>query len=116
KAVTAGLRLERRISEQLLVGYGLALEQSHIEEAERTTDNTLVGLPLSLAWNGTDDLLDPTTGTRIDLTSTPWTGLGGDGASFIVNRATVSAYGNILGDGDLVLAGRLSVGSIDGAG
>lgn len=115
RAVTSALRLERRISEQFVVGYGIAVERSRITEAERTTNNTLFGVPLSLGWNGTDDILDPTEGARVDLLSTPWTELGGDGARFIVNRATVSAYGDILGDGALVLAGRLSVGSIAGA-
>ncbi len=112
QALTAGFRLERRLSKTLTLGYGLSGEQSEIHDTAGFTMDTLAGTPLSLTYDTTDAVLDPTTGTRLTLETTPWLRLGDTGNSFIVNRVTQSAYHDLVGDGGLVVAGRLSLGTI----
>lgn len=115
EAVTASLQLSRELSDALTVGYGVTVERSRITEAERSVSSTLFGVPLSLAWDSTDDLLDPTDGVRTELLTTPWVQAGGADARFLATRWTTSAYRGLMDDGRLVLAGRLALGSIVGA-
>ena len=115
EAVVASFRLSRELSDALTVGYGVTVERSRVTEAERTVTSMLFGLPLLLAWDGTDDLLDPTGGVRTELLTTPWMQAGGADARFLATRWTTSAYRSLMGDGRLVLAGRLALGSIVGA-
>jgi len=112
QAVTTQARLERRLAPHLTVGYGLAGEQSNIRDTARFTTATLAGTPLSATWDSTDAVLEPTRGVRVALESTPWLRVGDSGHSFLVNRITPSAYHDLSGDGRLVAAGRLSLGSI----
>ncbi len=112
QALTAGIRLERHLTDHLSVGYGLSGEQSEINDVDGFTNATLAGTPLSLAYDTTDVVLNPTIGYRLALESTPWLRLGDTGHSFVINRITQSAYQDLTGDGGLVAAGRLSIGSI----
>ncbi|HEV7367862.1 autotransporter assembly complex family protein [Arenibaculum sp.] len=114
EAVTASVRLSRVLSGGLTAGYGVTVERSRIQEAERSTTSTLFGVPLSVAWDVTDDLLDPSEGVRTELLTTPWVQSGAADARFLASRWTTSAYQSFLED-DLTLAGRVSFGSIAGA-
>ncbi len=112
QALTAGAHLEWRLPYHLTLGYGLSGEQSDIRDTAGFTMDTLVGAPLSLAYDTTDALLDPTTGYRVALEATPWLRMGDTGDSFVINRLTQSLYQDLSGEGDWVAAGRLSLGTI----
>jgi translocation and assembly module TamA len=112
QALTAGFQLERRLPDHLTLGYGLSGEQSEITDTTGFTSATLAGSPLSLRYDTTDAILNPTTGYRLAVETTPWLRLGDTGQSFVINRITQSAYQDLAGDGEWVAAGRLSVGSI----
>jgi translocation and assembly module TamA len=116
EAVTASVRLARVLPGGVSVGYGVTVERSHVTEAEQSVTSTLFGVPLSIAWNATDDLLDPSDGVRTELLATPWVQAGAADARFLTGRWTTSAYRSFLKDDALTLAGRVSLGSIAGAG
>ncbi|WP_084536445.1 autotransporter assembly complex protein TamA [Azospirillum halopraeferens] len=109
--------LEREITDNLRVGYGLATEWSRTRTDERTYQSVLVGAPLSLNYDASDNLLNPTRGYRVALVATPWYPVGGDTRSFFAATGIIgTAYHDIAGNGDYVAAGRINVSSILGAG
>jgi translocation and assembly module TamA len=133
-AITFGAALEQRISSRLSAALGVAFERSRIVEEGPAEDFRLFSLPLMLAWDGTDQPLDPRQGLRFDARVVPVPLVQGDRPSFV--RADLSAVGYLdlgrrspagkvfdEGDGDetrppgpTVLAGRLALGRIVGAG
>jgi translocation and assembly module TamA len=115
-AIVLSALLERKLSDALTVSGGVTLEQSSVTDTlTGTTDSTLFGIPLHLAYNGTNDLLNPTRGFRTDLALTPYQQLGGENANFTIARVTNSAYYDFAGDGRFVAAGRVSLGTIFGS-
>lgn len=106
--------LERRISDQVTVGGGAQVERSHTDERVRTRDYTLVGTPLFLRRDATDNLLNPTRGTRQTLTLTPYLGPIGSDLTFLSSRLSGSAYLSLDDRSDYVLAGFAAIGSIVG--
>ena len=112
QAVTEQVRLERRIDRTLTVGAGLGGEQSTLIDFTGEKYADLAGLPLTVAYDTTDALLDPTTGGRIAVETTPWLRADQTRHSFMVSRITSSLYRDLMGGGRVVAAGRLSLGSI----
>jgi len=110
--VSAGI--ERNFSDTITAGAGVLAEWSKIEEDGRDDTFTLVGAPLSLRRDTTDDLLDPARGGRTTLGVTPYMSVAGPGVRFIVARLAQTAYLSLLDDDSLVLAGWGRVGSIFG--
>ncbi|MGQ9367652.1 autotransporter assembly complex protein TamA [Azospirillum sp. A39] len=116
-ATTLSGSLERRITDELRAGYGVAFERGRVEANDRLWQTALVGVPLSLTYDGSDNLLNPTTGFRASLAATPWFPVGGDTEkSFYATALTGSAYYDLTGDGDYVAAARANIGSVLGAG
>jgi len=109
-------KLERQISDQLTVSYGVTGERGRVRTEDRTYQTSYVGVPLGAAWNGTDDLLNPTKGERASLQVTPWFPAGGDTRSpFTAIQFNGSYYYDLAKDGRYVAAARVGVGSIVGA-
>ena len=74
----------------------------------------LVGLPLSLTYDITDDLLNPTQGIRLSLTTTPFPQAIGSSLNMVRSRLSASGYHDFSDGGDTVLAGRVIVGTLFG--
>jgi len=106
--------LERRFN-PLLAGGGLQIEHAVATETARslTATHTLLGLPLYLRQDSTDDLLNPSRGMRGSLALTPWHGIAGPGVNFGTARFSGSLYSG-LGD-RVIAAGLFSLGSAVGA-
>ena len=119
-ALTAGIGLDYRLSPQLTLGVGLAAELARITQDRVETRYNLVGVPLTLKWDTTGDLLDPKHGVRVVASVTPTQALGGTSGTFVVGRVTGSTYfdgSSWLGqeEGRTILATRLSLGTVVGA-
>jgi translocation and assembly module TamA len=125
RAYTA-VGLEVPFGDTVVTTGGVTLEWTPVETkardadtGERDQDDTflLLGFPLSVIRSTTDSILEPTRGTRVELSVTPYTDIGGKDLAFAVIRTTPSLY--IPFDPPLlrrsVLATRLSVGTINGA-
>jgi translocation and assembly module TamA len=114
-ALVLSALLERVLTKGLLVSGGITFEESRVTDSpEETITSTLFGIPLHVAYDASNDLLNPTSGFRTDLAVTPYQQIGGDGSSFMIARWTSSAYYDLAGDGRYVAAGRFSLGNIFG--
>lgn len=110
---TATLGLERRLSPQWVVGLGGLLEFSDITGGADQGTVYLAGLPGFATFDGTDDLLNPSTGERARLELTPFVGsFDGEFAPFLTLDATGSTYHALDAANRYVLAARARFGAI----
>jgi len=96
------------------VSFGYEILDEHADSGEGERSFQLFGLPLTASRDTTDDPLDPHSGTRLQLSLTPTTGVGSDNLLFLTSVAGGSAYYAIDEAERFVLAGRARVGSIVG--
>jgi translocation and assembly module TamA len=115
-AIETAAGLDRRLSDRLTVGAGLSFDRARLTDGEGTLRSTLFGLPLSLGYDDSDDLLDPRSGLRLSLNATPYAGLYDGPLTFAKLRGELSAYADLFGDGETVLASRLALGATLGVG
>jgi translocation and assembly module TamA len=122
-ATSVGLGIP--INDRWLTTIGTSLEWTPIETkaresdtGEREQDETflLLGFPFYLVRSTAGSLLEPRDGTRVELALTPYTEISGKDLVFVVARVTPSAYVSfdLPGLPPSVLAGRVSVGAIEG--
>jgi translocation and assembly module TamA len=116
KAVTADVLLNRKFSEHWSRSIGLAAEQETITQEGVTRDYTLLGLPLTMKYDTTNSLLDPTQGIRAAASVTPTQPLSGPRATtFLLMQLSGSAYLSLGEPGRSVLALRGVIGDAEGA-
>lgn len=120
----AGLELrvdvERRRSEVAYVTLGGALEYTRTRERRQPftpvqgREQVIASLLGALAYDRTDDVLDPKSGWRVDARAEPTALTGGVTLSYVKASLQGSAYLPLDGDRRTVLAGRAKAGSILG--
>ncbi|WP_395698686.1 autotransporter assembly complex family protein [Methylocella sp.] len=108
---TAALRY--RVDESLQLQAGLKFEKGEATDSLGRVDYAFLGVPLSIRYDGTNDLLNPTQGFRLAATVTPYPGVFGS-AGFTKASVAGSAYYAIDESADYVLAARAGFGSIFG--
>ena len=108
--------IERRFGRLVTGGVGLQFEHANVTEAARQITQTysLAGVPLYVRRDTTDDLLNPTRGTRASATITPYTSITGSSLTFASSRVTGSAYRKLGSGGRFTIAGFGALGSIVG--
>jgi len=90
---TGGIRIEEQFTNHLKGSIGFGLEASQTRLNSGTFDSYLFGLPLTLAYDDTDDLLDPTEGVRASAAVAPWAGLFDEQeAGFVIVDLNGSTY------------------------
>ncbi len=118
QAVTADMKLERRLSTRWKVGVGLGFEQAHIVQQNVGRDYTLLDLPLYAKYDSTDDLLNPTQGIRAAATITPTRSMAAPSTNFFAFELSGSTYldvGTLWGTkGRSILAMRGLAGEVAG--
>lgn len=108
--------LEWQFTDRLTFSYGIGGERGRVRTRERSWQTAFVRIPLGLAWNGTDDLLNPAKGERASLQVTPALPAGGDTERpFTAVQFNGSVYHDFGTGGRYVGAARVGVGSIVGA-
>jgi translocation and assembly module TamA len=115
KALTQKIELDRKLSPHWTAGIGISGEQEDITQEGISTRYNLVGLPLSVKYDDTNNLLDPTNGVRGTLLVTPTQSFGGSSATFVIAQLSGSAYFDLSGGGRSVVALRGLVGKAYGA-
>ena len=108
----AGIR--RRFDERLSLLIGIDLEFTDVRDAFGDADYRLVGFPITLAYDSTDNALDPTRGWRITALLEPFPGFGGSTTEMLVAKATASTYVALDEKRRWVVAGRIAAGSLIG--
>jgi translocation and assembly module TamA len=114
KAATFLLGFDRRLSDTLSVSFGGEAEFSEITRDGVTRNFELFGPTGAVKYDTSDDLLNPTKGVRLNLTGSAFPEFIGSSQDVFQTRATGSSYFDLSGQGNLVLAGRLSVASVFG--
>ena len=114
KAATLLLGIDRRLTDNLSVSLGGEAEFSKITRDGVSRNFELFGPTGAVKYDSTDDLLDPTEGVRVNLTGAAFPEFIGSSQDVFQARATGSSYLDLSGEGNLVLAGRLSVASVSG--
>ncbi|WP_375464219.1 autotransporter assembly complex family protein [uncultured Methylobacterium sp.] len=110
---TVGLR--HRFSDTFYAQVGVEGQAGRAQDALGKVDYRLVGVPVSVAYDSTDNLLDPTRGVRLTASATPYAGFLGSDPSILVAKAQGSTYYALDDEARTILAGRLGFGSISGA-
>jgi translocation and assembly module TamA len=91
--------IEYKGFQEVAFGVGVSLEHATITEFELHQIYTLVGIPIYAKLDTTDDLLNPTKGSRTGITLTPYTDPARTELSFISGRVNASYYQR-LGESD----------------
>jgi translocation and assembly module TamA len=112
-AVSGGI--EYQLTESLTATGALSLEYADIDDGISEQIFTLLGTPSTLAYDTTDDLFDPTRGTRLNLGVTPYFSVANSDVNFVVARLSDSAYVQLDRENRIVLAGWGRIGTILGA-
>ena len=119
---TAGF--ERRFGRELTGGVLLEGEEANVEEladlstltsAQHTQRYTLVGVPAYVKLDTTDNLLSPSRGWRAQLSVTPAHTFSSPNLNFVTNLLSASTYWPVGANGRTILAGRVALGSLEGA-
>jgi len=107
--------IRHRFSDVFSVQAGIEVERGRTSDVLGEVDYTLVGIPLSVKYDSTDSLLDPTRGIRATAAVTPYPRFLGSTVGFVQAKASVSGYYALDEDARYVLAGRVGFGSVSGA-
>ena len=116
KALLQKIAFNRQLTPQWTASAGLTGEQESIYQENATRGYSLVGLPVSLKYDSTTSLLDPTSGIRASLSVTPSESFGTTDSTFFVTQVSGSTYIDVFSNGRSILALRGIVGQISGAG
>lgn len=111
--VSAGIR--HRFSQTFSIQGGVEYERGQSTDILGQIDYTLVGLPVSLNYDSTDDLLNPTKGFRVLASVAPYPEILGSSVPITIAKGTASTYFSLDEEARYVLAGRIGLGSIVGA-
>lgn len=95
---------------------GLGAEFTRITDNADTDTFFLLSLPAQIAYDTTDAPLDPSRGLRVTFGYTPYLDLAGEAGTFHRLKASIATYFPVIEENKrLVLAARLSAGSLFGA-
>lgn len=106
KALLQSILLTRKLSPHWTVSYGIGGEEEQITQEGISNRYNLLTIPLSVKFDDTDSLLNPTHGIRAALTLTPTQSLTGARHTFLITQLAGSTYFDLVGNGRTVLALR----------
>ena len=114
-AITASLLFERRLSDRLTVRAGPTADLgSSGPPGGKLSPYQIVGVLFGGRYDGTDSLLDPSRGFRLEGTVSPSYSIR-DAQPFAPTRVTASTYWDVFADRRSILAVRGTLGSLLGA-
>ncbi|RVU21959.1 autotransporter assembly complex protein TamA [Methylobacterium oryzihabitans] len=110
------IALRHRFSDTFSAQAGIEGQVGSSRDALGRVDYRLVGLPVSVAYDSTDNLLDPTEGVRLTASAVPYPAFLGSDPGIFLAKAQGSTYVAFDDEARYILAARLGFGSISGAG
>jgi translocation and assembly module TamA len=115
-AATQKVAINRKLWPDWTGSIGLTGEQESIEQEGVTRHYNLIGVPISVKYDSTTSLLDPTSGVRATVSATPTESLGMPTTTFVIMQASGSTYFDLFNDDRSILALRGLVGQVSGGG
>ena len=110
----AGSSLERPLATHVTGSAGFLVTHANLSTDMGGEHYDLLGLPLSVKFDNSNDLLNPVEGFRTSLLVTPAIGSSGQSLHFVTAEARVSAYQTLDPANHLVTAEFMRLGTIDG--
>jgi translocation and assembly module TamA len=116
--------LERRFDRTLTGGIALGVEKANVVELASVSSNTasqrtqhyaLIGLPLYLKLDKSDDLLNPTGGYRAQASLVPYRSFSGPDLSFAFGRISASSYQRVDDSDRYIIAASAALSAVRGA-
>lgn len=107
--------IERRLTERLTVGTGLAFRASNVEQFNKQEQYYLLSVPGFLTWDTRDSVLDPTRGGLLTLRAAPTLDVAQPGVNYLRTRFGYTRILKLSAEPRVLLAGRIALGSILGA-
>jgi translocation and assembly module TamA len=114
--MSSSLIVERTLFRHIKLGGGFVYRFSQVNQLGIIEGFSLISIPMYFDLDTSNDLLDPTRGSRLTLQLVPFYDLHGSEFGFVKGYTNFSHYIAISKSPDLVLAGRAALGSISGAG
>lgn len=115
EAVTFNAGIRRNFTDQFSAQVGVDLEQSKVWDSTGEHNYPIAGLPIDVAYDTTDNVLDPSKGIRAAGTFEPFAYLGQAGGGPMMFKGTLSGYRAFDEDKRYIFAARVSAGTIFGA-
>jgi len=112
RSLDAGVRLEHPFTDTLKGMVGVTGEAGKVNRSGVNYLNRLVGLPVELQIDESNDLIDPTKGGRLTAQVTPYVGRSGQDKRLLISTAKASYYLRVLKEDTIVLAGWIHGGTI----
>jgi translocation and assembly module TamA len=110
-AVMLHLTLNRKLATYWHGSVGLAAKQMQISQANVTRDYTLLSIPLTLKYDSSNNLLDPSQGLIASASLMPTQAFANSGNKpFVLAQAAASSYWDLGAAGRSVLALRAMIG------
>ncbi len=106
--------VRHRFSDTFSIQAGVEYERGRTSDVLGNVDYSLLGVPVALKYDSTDNLLDPTRGYRVTAGVTPYMGFG-DSSGFVQSKLAASTYYSLDEASRYVLAARVGFGSLLGA-
>lgn len=94
---------------------GVSAQQAYITQETIGRSYNLLGLPLTLKYDSSNNLLNPTTGIRAAFSADPIHSFSVNNATFTILQVAASTYFDVSGDGHSVVALRGLLGEVTGA-
>lgn len=107
--------LERRIDHKQTFTIGLKGEYITVHQSANNGLFFLLGLPVTFKYDASNSPVDPTTGTLLSYSATPYQSLQETNVHFIKQRLVMNAYFPLMENQRVVLALHSEFGSIAGA-
>jgi translocation and assembly module TamA len=106
--------LDYKFDSQITGGIGAEVLNGRVDDDTGTQNYTLAGVPAYIHRDDTDDLLNPTRGTRLGFSATPFVALDGNSPDYFQAKLSASGYQSLDADHRFILAGFTNIGSITG--
>ncbi|MWV26133.1 outer membrane protein assembly factor [Methylobacterium sp. 2A] len=110
----ASAAIRHRFSDTFSAQIGLDAQGGRSKDALGTVSYRLIGVPASVTYDSTDNLLDPTRGVRAIASLAAYPGAISS-PGILVAKAQGSTYYSLDDESRYILAGRIGFGSVSGA-
>ncbi|MBI1389775.1 MAG: BamA/TamA family outer membrane protein [bacterium] len=115
KNISLSAMLERVLNDEMKLRGGVKYRLADITQRHETDTFGLLSFPVEFEWDASDDLLDPTRGGRLNVSTEPFYGTLGSNLLFFKNYLKYGHYFELASRPELIAAARIGLGSIVGA-
>lgn len=103
-------RFEKRFNKKARVAFGLEGEKLFVHNSVLNGDYWLIEVPIFFAYNGANNLLNPTSGFNFEYKATPSLSVGWRKKGYITHQFALSHYLPLIASHYLVIAQQISGG------